>query len=47
MTVLAGARVFDPETGETTRADVRLDGDRIAEVGLGLEGERVDCSAAC
>ncbi|MGW3993571.1 amidohydrolase family protein [Amycolatopsis sp. NPDC004772] len=44
MTVLAGARVFDPETGETTRADVRLDGDRIAEVGRGLDGERVDCA---
>ncbi|MEQ0564661.1 amidohydrolase family protein [Amycolatopsis sp. NEAU-NG30] len=45
MTVLAGARVFDPETGETTRADVRLDGDRIAEVGTGLDGDRrVDCS---
>ena len=45
MTLLAGARVFDPETGETTRADVRLDGSRIAEVGPGLDGdERVDCS---
>ncbi|SFW90217.1 metal-dependent hydrolase family protein [Amycolatopsis australiensis] len=44
MTVLAGARLFDPETGETVRADVRLSGDRIAEVGLGLDGERVDCS---
>lgn len=44
MTVLAGARVFDPETGESTRADVRLDGDRIAEVGRGLDGPRVDCS---
>ncbi|SEC24544.1 Imidazolonepropionase [Amycolatopsis tolypomycina] len=42
--VLAGARVFDPETGETTRADVRLDGSRIAEVGRGLDGPRVDCS---
>ena len=45
MTVLAGARVFDPDSGETTRADVRLDGDRIAEAGPGLDGgERVDCS---
>jgi imidazolonepropionase-like amidohydrolase len=45
VTLLAGARVFDPETGETTRADVRLDGSRIAEVGPGLDGdERVDCS---
>ncbi|WIV56940.1 amidohydrolase family protein [Amycolatopsis nalaikhensis] len=44
MTVLAGAHVFDPETGETTRADVRLEGERIAEVGSGLDGERVDCS---
>lgn len=45
MTLLAGARVFDPETGEHLRADVRLDGDRIAEVGLGLDGaERVDCA---
>ncbi|GAB3143282.1 amidohydrolase family protein [Amycolatopsis stemonae] len=45
MTLLAGARVFDPETGETTRADVRLDGSRIAEVGPGLDGgDRVDCS---
>ena len=45
MTVLAGARVFDPDTGESTRADVRLDGDRIAEVGPGLDGDgRVDCS---
>ncbi|MFB9689359.1 hypothetical protein [Amycolatopsis plumensis] len=44
MTVLGGARVFDPETGESTRADVRLDGSRIAEVGLGLDGPRVDCS---
>jgi imidazolonepropionase-like amidohydrolase len=45
VTLLAGARVFDPETGETTRADVRLDGPRIAEVGPGLDGdERVDCS---
>jgi imidazolonepropionase-like amidohydrolase len=45
VTLLAGARVLDPDTGETTRADVRLDGDRIAEVGPGLAGgERVDCS---
>jgi imidazolonepropionase-like amidohydrolase len=44
VTVLAGARVFDPETGDTRRADVRLDGSRIAEVGPGLDGERVDCS---
>ncbi|WP_410620170.1 amidohydrolase family protein [Amycolatopsis sp. cmx-8-4] len=45
MTLLAGARVLDPETGETTRADVRLDGDRITEVGPGLDGaRRVDCA---
>ncbi|MEV4142151.1 amidohydrolase family protein [Amycolatopsis sp. NPDC049691] len=44
MTVLAGAHVFDPESGETTRADVRLDGARIAEVGQGLDGPPVDCS---
>ncbi|WP_318307450.1 amidohydrolase family protein [Amycolatopsis solani] len=45
MTLLAGALVFDPETGDSARADVRLDGARIAEVGPGLEGDgRVDCS---
>ena len=43
MTVLAGALVLDPDSGETRRADVRIDGDRIAEVGLGLDGPRVDC----
>ncbi|WP_370972596.1 amidohydrolase family protein [Amycolatopsis sp. cg9] len=45
MTLLAGALVFDPETGDAARADVRLDGARIAEVGPGLDGDgRVDCS---
>jgi imidazolonepropionase-like amidohydrolase len=43
--LLAGALVLDPDTGATVRADVLLDGDRIAAVGLGLTGdERVDCS---
>ncbi|RZQ63876.1 amidohydrolase family protein [Amycolatopsis suaedae] len=46
MTVLLdGGRVLDPDTGETARADVLLDGDRIAAVDTGLDGdERVDCT---
>ena len=44
MTVLAGALVLDPDSGETRRADVRIDGDRIAEVGSGLDGPQVDCA---
>lgn len=39
-TLLVDARVLDPDTGAVTRADVLLDGDRIAAVGAGLEGER-------
>lgn len=46
MTVLlAGAEILDVERGSTERADVLLQGDRIAAVGPGLSGdEQVDCS---
>ncbi|TDP93668.1 amidohydrolase family protein [Labedaea rhizosphaerae] len=44
-TLLTGALVFDPDSGETTRADVLMAGDRIEAVGSDLSGdERVDCS---
>lgn len=45
ITALTGGLVLDPDSGETSRADVLLDGDRIAAVGPGLTGdERIDCS---
>jgi imidazolonepropionase-like amidohydrolase len=46
MTVLlAGAEILDVESGSMERADVLLQGDRIAAVGPGLSGdEQVDCS---
>lgn len=44
-TVLAGARVLDPDTGSTSRADVLVRGDRVAAVGNDLPGdEREDCA---
>ncbi|MDT7725026.1 MAG: hypothetical protein QOI21_1602 [Actinomycetota bacterium] len=43
--LLTGGLVLDPDSGATTRADVLLDGDRIAAVGLGLDSaEHVDCT---
>lgn len=38
-TVIRGGRVFDVVTGEVQAADVALDGDRIAEVASGLDGD--------
>ncbi|WP_165777674.1 amidohydrolase family protein [Amycolatopsis antarctica] len=44
-TLLTGGLVLDPDTGDITRADVLLDGDRILAVGNGLAGdEAVDCA---
>jgi imidazolonepropionase-like amidohydrolase len=45
MTVLlTGAQILDAESGSTERADILLRGDRIAAIGIGLNGdERVDC----
>ncbi|GAB3579278.1 amidohydrolase family protein [Amycolatopsis endophytica] len=43
--LLAGGSVLDVVTGDVTRADVLLSGERIAAVGPALDGpERVDCS---
>jgi dihydroorotase-like cyclic amidohydrolase len=43
--LLVGALVLDPDSGATVRADVLLDGDRIAAVGTGSDGdERIDCA---
>lgn len=44
-TVFTGGRVFDGVT--TTDADVAIHGDRIVDVGIGLDGdEAVDCTGA-
>ena len=44
-TVLAGGRVFDVRSGSLEDADILIDGDRIGEVGRGLDGdESVDVS---
>ncbi len=44
-TLLSGGTVLDARTGGTQVADVVLEGDRIVEVGTGLDGdERVDCA---
>ncbi|MDQ0377450.1 amidohydrolase family protein [Amycolatopsis thermophila] len=43
--LLAGGSVLDVVTGEVTRADVLVSGERIVEVGPSLDDpERVDCS---
>ncbi|UED84510.1 amidohydrolase family protein [Streptomyces profundus] len=43
--LLRGGAVFDAATGEVRRADVVLEGGRIAAVGSGLDGDTsVDCS---
>ncbi|MGA6162099.1 amidohydrolase family protein [Amycolatopsis magusensis] len=43
--LLAGGSVFDAASGEVSRADVVLDGDRIVSVGIDLDGdEAVDCT---
>ncbi|QFU88961.1 amidohydrolase family protein [Amycolatopsis sp. YIM 10] len=42
--LLTGGSVFDAASGEVSRADVVLDGDRIAAVGTDLDGdEAIDC----
>jgi imidazolonepropionase-like amidohydrolase len=44
-TVFTGGQVFDSITGATTSADVAIEGERIVEVGPGLDGdESVDCT---
>lgn len=44
-TVLGGGRVLDVRGGGAGPADVVVVGDRIVEVGLGLDGDdRVDCT---
>lgn len=43
--LLTGGSVLDVSTGEVSRADVLLDGDRIVGVGTSLDGDRsVNCS---
>ncbi|MFI6027130.1 amidohydrolase family protein [Amycolatopsis magusensis] len=43
--LLTGGSVFDAASGEVSRADVVLDGDRIVSVGTDLDGdEAVDCT---
>lgn len=43
--LLTGGLVLDPDSGTTTRADVLLEGSRIAAVGLGLDAaDHVDCT---
>ncbi len=45
-TLFRGGRLFDPSApGSTTVADVVIDGDRIVDVGSGLDGDtEVDCA---
>lgn len=44
-TVLAGGQVFDPVAGTVGAADVVIDGERIVDVGPGLDGDTsVDCT---
>jgi imidazolonepropionase-like amidohydrolase len=45
--LLTGGLVLDPDSGTTTRADVLLDGERIAAVGLGLDAaDHIDCTGS-
>jgi imidazolonepropionase-like amidohydrolase len=42
--VLSAGSILDVDAGEVRRADVVIEGDRIVEVGAGLDGDRsVDC----
>ena len=44
-TVLSGGQVFDSIGATTSAADVAIDGERIVEVGQGLDGDaQVDCT---
>jgi imidazolonepropionase-like amidohydrolase len=44
-TLLSGGAVLDVRSGETTVADVAIEGDRIVGVGAGLDGDdSVDCA---
>jgi imidazolonepropionase-like amidohydrolase len=44
-TVLSGGQVFDPISGAIAPGDVLIEGDRIVEVGSGLDGDiSVDCA---
>lgn len=44
-TVLTAGSVLDVASGQVSRADVVLEGDRIAAVGTGLDGDvAVDCA---
>lgn len=46
-TLFSGGRVFDARSGVTAQADLVTDGDRIVDVGPGLDGdEQVDVSGA-
>jgi imidazolonepropionase-like amidohydrolase len=46
-TVLSGGAVLDVRTGVASVADVVIEGDRIVDVGVGLDGDdRVDCGDA-
>jgi dihydroorotase len=44
--VLKGGRVVDPASGVDRNLDVRIDGDRIVEVGRSLDGKGIDCRGA-
>ena len=46
MIMLKGGRVVDPASGVDRTLDVRIDGDRIVEVGASLDGKGLDCRGA-